>query len=110
MVKPTHTVVTDLNRDEMFKFKERRRFFNYKDKAHFYFDKIWINKHLTRDEAYQWLAKRLKVTEPEAHFSNLNNELCKEAIFFCQQILNDLRRLDLDCGLEPSTPFYILYS
>ncbi len=110
MDKPTNTVVTDLNRDEMFEFKERRRFYTYKYKAHFYFDKIWIEKHLTREEAYEWLARMLHITESEAHFSNLSNEQCKEAIFFCQQILNDLRRLDLDCGFEPSTPFYILYS
>ena len=106
--KPNKTIVNCFNCNEMNKFKESKNFPTYKNKAHFYFDKIWKHNLLTRDEAYEWLAKKLDLTREQAHFSLLDNNQCEEAIFFCQQILNDIRRLDLDFGDEPSTPFYIL--
>jgi hypothetical protein len=107
--KPAKTKINWLNESEMLKFKERRRFETWKDKAHFYFDKIWRDaKILTRKEAYEWLAKHLEISEEEAHFKSLNKHQCEEAIFFCQQLLNDNRRMDLDFGIDPITPFYII--
>lgn len=107
--KPPKTEVNYLNEAEWSKYKERRRFDSWKQKAHFYFDKIWSEaKILTRDEAYKWLAKQLEVTEENAHFSRLGTVQCAEAIWFCQQLLNDNRRMDLDFGCEPITPFYAL--
>lgn len=109
MEKPQKTIMNYLNVDEMMKFKEQRRFKTFKDKGHFYFDKIWIeHKLFNREEAYKWLASMLGVNEPEAHFGVMSNELCDQAIYLCQQLLNDLRRNDLDWGDEPITPFYIL--
>ena len=107
--KPPKTEVNYLNEIEWLKYKERRRFDNWKQKAHFYFDKIWSEaKILTREEAYKWLAEQLEVTEENAHFSRLDTVQCAEAIWFCQQLLNDNRRVDLDFGCEPITPFYAL--
>lgn len=107
--KPPKTEVNWLNETEFLKHKERRRFETWKQKAHFYFDKIWSEaKILTRVEAYEWLAKQLEVTEENAHFSRLSTVQCAEAIWFCQQLLNDNRRMDLDFGCEPITPFYAL--
>ncbi len=109
MGKPETTIVTELNEDEFRKFQERRRFDTYRDKAHFYFDKIWQeNGMLSREVAYEWLAQMLDISEPKAHFRLMNKQQCKDAIYFCQQILNDNRRCDLDYGVEPITPFYIL--
>lgn len=105
--KPPKTIVNDLNSDEWHKFKERRKFDTWRDKGHFYFDKLWRDlKVFSREEAYEWLADKLKIDN--AHFGNLNNTQCSGAVFYCQQLLNDLRRLDLDFGDEPKTPFYIL--
>lgn len=107
--KPAKTEINWLNEDKWMKFKERRRFDSWKNKAHFYFDKIWCEaKILTRAEAYEWLAKQLEVTEENVHFSRLDTVQCVEAIWFCQQLLNDNRRMDLDFGCEPITPFYVL--
>ncbi len=107
-MKPSKT--QHLYRDifEEIKFScERKNFSDYRQKGHFYFDKIWRDvKILTRQEAYKWLARILEIKEDIAHFSRLNDRLCKEAIYFCQQLLNDNRRLDLDFGVEPSTPLY----
>ena len=87
--------------------RERRRFENSKDIGHFYFDKIWRDyKAFSRDEAYEWLANMLNVSVSDAHFGNLKKTLYPNAIYYCQQLLNDLRRLDLDFGEEPITPHY----
>ena len=107
--KPPKTTIYWMNEDKMLKFKERRRFKSWRDKAHFYFDKIWNDaKILTREECYKWLAEKLKVSEKDVHFSQLNHVQCAESIWFCQQLLNDNRRIDLDFGVEPITPFYVL--
>ena len=107
--KPLKTIVNQFNEDEMLKYKERRRFDTYRGKAHYYFDKIWQQaKIATRDELYVWLSDRLNTTEEKAHFSQMDNATCIKAIYFCQQLLNDNRRMDLDFGATPITPFYIL--
>ena len=85
-----------------------KNFRTHRNKAHFYFDKIWQAKLMKRKEAYEWLSEKLELTEAEAHFRFMNNEKCTEAIYFCQQLLNDNRRFDLDFGVEPITPFYVL--
>ena len=90
---------------------ERRRFISMRQKGHFYFDKIWRDaKLMTQEECYQWLAEKLGVKEYQAHFKNLNNERCADAIYYCQQLLNDNRRINMDFGIEPITPLYVLKS
>lgn len=107
--QPPKTIIDYINVTEQLKFKERRRFQSYKDKAHFYFDKIWRDTNImTRSEAYLWLGERLDLQKNGAHFTNMNKIKCTESIWFCQQLLNDNRRLDMDFGKEPITPFYVL--
>lgn len=107
--KPPKTKIDWTNEAEMLKFKERRRFDSWQDKGHFYFDKLWREaKILTREECYRWLAEQLGVSKENAHFSRLDAVQCAEAISLCQQLLNDNRRMDLDFGCEPITPFYAL--
>lgn len=87
------------------KIAEPKRFNNLKEKGHYYFDKIWKDlKLMTREKCYEWLANKLNINN--AHFSYMNKDTCIKAIYFCQQLLNDNRRLDLDFGVTPSTPFY----
>ena len=108
-VKPPHTQHNYQDILDFMKFKgEQRKFQSFRDKGHYYFDKIWNHKILTRDEAYKWLADKLGVLESDAHFSKLSCQQCEEAVFWCQQLLNDMRRLDLDWGDEPKTPYYEL--
>ncbi len=103
---PTKHIYQDFNEFNRW-LGERRRFVSMRQKGHFYFDKIWNAAGLmTREECYQWLADKLGVKEFQSHFKNLNNEQCAEAIYYCQQLLNDNRRLDLDFGTEPITPLY----
>ena len=77
-----------------------------KDQTHTYFDKIWELKYLTREEAYTWLAQYLNVTEPQAHMSTMDAHTCKQVIIGSIQILNDMRRLDLDFGVPLMHPYY----
>jgi hypothetical protein len=36
----------------------------------------------------------------------LNEESCRNVIFYSKQLLNDLRRLALDCGQKPLTDHF----
>lgn len=77
-----------------------------KIQAHFYFDQIWRNKAMGRKEAYSWLAEKLSLPVEFTHIGWFNDQTCKDVIYYSKQFLNDLRRLDMDCGLEPKTPYY----
>jgi hypothetical protein len=77
-----------------------------KKQTHSFFDKIWKYKLMSRHEAYQWLCDSMKIPKDETHVGMFSEERCKEAIRLCKQLLNDNRRLDLDFGVEPVTPFY----
>lgn len=105
---PPTTIKNSLNEMEMLDFKERRSFHSWRSKGHYYFDKIWEHKLLTRTEAYVWLAMQMNLTIEKTHFGKFNHMQCRDAIYFCQQALNDNRRCDLDFGVKPITPFYIL--
>ncbi len=110
-MKPPRVIVNDLNRNEMLLFKGRRRFETWRDMGHYFFDKLWRDINiLDRNEAYEWLGNKLKLEGSKSHFRNMNMEQCKEAVYYCQQLLNDNRRLDLDLGIKPTTPFYIYFN
>ena len=99
---------TGIDEFDQLTFKERRRFQSWRQKGHFYFDKFWEEGYMSRGDAYKWLRDELGISREEAHFSRLSDEQCKKIVWRCQQVLNDLRRLDLDFDVDPSTPFYIL--
>ena len=105
--KPPRTEIVYRNEAEQLKFKERRNFTTWREKTEFYFDKLWRDaKFFGRIEGYVWLSNELKLTSKQAHINHLTNEQCDTATKLCQQILNDLRRIDLDLGVEPETPYY----
>ncbi|MEO6302525.1 MAG: zinc-finger-containing protein [Bacteroidia bacterium] len=79
----------------------------YKKEAHLYFDKIWQElKLMKRAQAYKWLSKLLNLPGKYTHIGMFSEKTCKDVIYFSKQFLNDNRRLDLDYGVEPQTPFY----
>lgn len=90
---------------EVVKFRQNSQL---KHQAHHFFDKLWRFGYVTRVQAYQRLADWLEVEEPEAHMAKMNGIRCKEVIRFSVQMLNDLRRLDLDWGDEIKHPYYEL--
>ena len=77
-----------------------------KKKAHLYFDKIWKVDYMSRREAYTWLSEQLKLPIEYTHIGMFSEKTCKDVIYLSKQFLNDSRRLDMDCGVEPKTPYY----
>ena len=77
-----------------------------KHQAHLYFDQLWKLNHFDRNEAYGHMAEWFGVEEPEVHMTNATPEMCKEIIRRSCQLLNDMRRLDMDFGANPPTPHY----
>jgi hypothetical protein len=75
------------------------------EQAHKYFDMLWKHGHMKREEAYAWLAKQLGVPEPDAHMRGMPAERCAEVVEICVQILNDLRRFELDFGQPEPHPY-----
>lgn len=73
-----------------------------KNEAHKYFDMIWLDKtHATsRTEAYQHLSNYLKLPLEYTHIGIFGEKTCKEVMDWSKMILNDLRRLNLDCGID----------
>jgi hypothetical protein len=47
--------------------------------VHKVFDKLWLEKLMTRSNAYNWLALQLKIDPQECHISWLNDEQLVEA-------------------------------
>lgn len=80
-----------------------------KDMAHKYFDQIWEFKYCERNEAYQHLANYLGIPEPKAHMRFMDYKTCKKVVEWSVMMLNDMRRLDLDFGVEKlKHPYYEL--
>ncbi len=79
-----------------------------KKEAHKYFDIIWKNKHLTRTDAYEWLSTRLEIPISKTHIGLFDIKQCKDTVYFSKQILNDMRRLDLDFNVIPETEYFEL--
>jgi len=77
-----------------------------KIEAHKYFDMIWKQGHLKRTDAYKWLSTRLGIPSEHTHIGMFDVETCEMVVFSAKQLLNDLRRLDLDMGVEPKTEFF----
>jgi len=79
-----------------------------KDQAHKYFDMLWKHGYIDRNAGYEYLARWLEVPEPQAHMSKMDKEMCKKVIECSIQMLNDMRRLDLDWGDPIKHPYYEL--
>lgn len=77
-----------------------------KHEAHEYFDKIWQLQIMKRAEAYSWLSSVLGLPKEYTHIGMFSEKTCKQVIYFSKQLLNNYRRLDLDFGTKPKTPYY----
>lgn len=79
-----------------------------KKQAHLYFDMTWDGKTgvMARTEAYGWLSALLGISKDETHIGMFTEKQCEDTIYFSKQLLNDMRRLDMDFGAEPKTPYY----
>ena len=72
----------------------------WKKEAHKYFDVIWKEKHEKRSQVYSYLAEHLKLPAEYCHIGMFSVDTCKKVVDWSKMILNDLRRLDLDFGID----------
>lgn len=78
----------------------------WKKQAHEYFDIIWKEKHETRSDLYKHLSLYLEIPSEFTHIGMFGVETCKEVVSWSKMRLNDLRRLDMDFGIEVKRPHY----
>lgn len=72
----------------------------WKKEAHKYFDLIWKEGHEKRGEVYKNLANHLKIPVEYCHIGMFSVKTCQEVVDWSKMILNDLRRLDMDFGVD----------
>lgn len=78
----------------------------WKKEAHRYFDVIWKDKHIERGLLYKHLSTYLKIPIEYTHIGMFSVETCKKVVDWSKMILNDLRRLDMDFGIQVNRPHY----
>jgi hypothetical protein len=54
-------------------------------KAHKAFDTLWKSRHMTRDEAYTWLANRMNRPKLRTHISYFGTGQCMAVIVFVNE-------------------------
>jgi len=79
---------------------------HWKKEAHLYFDKLWKDCGENRSEVYGHLGDHLQLDPEHTHIGMFGIDTCKKVINWSKQKLNDLRRLDLDFGVEVDRPHY----
>jgi len=79
-----------------------------KNQAHKYFDMLWKLKYIDRNELYVHLSCYLKIEKKYTHMRLMDYDMCKQVVEYSIMMLNDMRRFDLDFGLEPRHPYYEL--
>lgn len=67
-----------------------RRLRKLRNSCHNSFDKIWKDKHLTRSQAYKWLAAELNISPEQCHIAMFDEQICLKAIQKCNQYLSDI--------------------
>jgi hypothetical protein len=79
-----------------------------KKEAHKYFDIIWKENHEKRNNVYKYLSEYLEIPLKYTHIGMFSIETCKKVIEWSKMKLNDLRRLDMDFGINVEREHYEL--
>lgn len=53
--------------------------------AHDAFDPLWKEGHMTRSEAYAWLAEKLGIRKSDCHMVNFDQATCQQVYNLCMQ-------------------------
>lgn len=77
-----------------------------KKEAHKQFDPLWKSGLMTRNEAYEWLAYMLHITESECHIGMFDEATCNKVIKLCKKQDNEkIREYRREHGLEEAPVF-----
>lgn len=66
--------------------------------AHDTFDLIWLERHLSRDQAYIWLAGEMGMSGEKCHISLFDIGLCEAVEWLARRKLRQLRKLKKAAG------------
>lgn len=58
-------------------------------KAHKSFDRLWKDGHMSRNQAYKWLAERHETSRRKAHIGLFDNAQCEQTIEFVDEWFKD---------------------
>lgn len=56
-----------------------------KSAAHAAFDPLWKSGNKTRNEAYQWLSRKLNLSKDKCHIGMFDTEMCRKVIEVCNE-------------------------
>mgnify|MGYP003655949060 CR=1 FL=1 len=62
-----------------------------KMQAHKSFDILWSDNHMTRDEAYKYLAKSMGIKKQNCHIGMFNENQCQQAINIAKAKLKQIK-------------------
>jgi hypothetical protein len=65
---------------------------DFRSRGHEAFDKIWKNKHMSRNKAYKWLAEQMNIPREACHFSLFNEKECEKAIKICNKYIEENKK------------------
>jgi hypothetical protein len=60
--------------------------------AHNTFDKLWKSGHMSRSQAYAWLAFEMQLSKDQAHIAKFNVQQCRYIEYVCKEFLPGLYR------------------
>ena len=60
-----------------------------KKEAHSYFDRIWLDQHMTRPEAYDWLCDELGIDRDHTHIGWFSIETCQKVVQLSKKYLQE---------------------
>lgn len=53
--------------------------------AHAAFDPLWRNKHMTRSQAYRWLAEKLGIPAGACHMGSMSDDNLRRVVEICKE-------------------------
>jgi len=62
----------------------------WKKEAHKFFDIIWKNEYLTRNQAYEYLAKHLNLPTEYCHIGMFSVKTCQEVVNWSKQMVEEI--------------------
>ena len=61
--------------------------------AHHYFDQLFLNGIMSRDEAYVWLSEMLQTPMSQSHIGYMGEYYCQRVIEECQRLFDNRRKV-----------------
>lgn len=65
-------------------------------RAHYWFDQLWRNGPMRREEAYEWLSEEMGIRREITHIGMFNEATCKKAVDLCMNKLSQYERRTTD--------------